>query len=95
MQLPSEMLGRRYEFVQPLAGPDFVVVSYETVKRDCYVHTRDGDRVHLDLRLVLRCLRQGTIQESLKPAFTLDGPRRYIDRGRQAIIAEGGVRGKR
>lgn len=86
MQL-HEMLGRRFEFVPPLDGPDFTVVSYETVKRDCYVHTADGQRAHLDLKVVLRCMKAGTIQESARAPFSLDRPGKYVTRGRQSDLA--------
>lgn len=75
MQL-HDMLGRRFEFLPPLEGVDFTVVSFNTALRDCYVHTADGHRVHLDLRVFLRCVKAGTIQESARAPFTLQRGRR-------------------
>lgn len=92
-ELHDKLLGRRFTFVAPLAGVDFTVIAYNTATRDCFVHTADGSRVHLDLTLVRGCIATGTIQESDQAPFQLPRETKftrraaYVSRGRLKDIA--------
>lgn len=74
MMLPTDLLGRRYEFADGSAQ-DFTIVNYNTALDSCGVHFRDGlygVRQHLRLSVVLKAIKAGAIQESDLAPFVAD-----------------------